>query len=108
VKCQGCGKKSVTFEPFFILSVPIPSTNRKVDVQVSGYFLSIIKIIFMELEIYDSLIQQQCIDLYTSEEEVSGWNCVYCKCKGKATKKIDLWRLPPYLIIHLQRYDFKG
>ncbi|CAL8109144.1 unnamed protein product [Orchesella dallaii] len=83
VTCSSCSTQSVTFEPFFILSVPIPSSGKKCDIQ-------------------------QCIDFYTTEEELSGWNCVQCKKKVRATKKIDLWRLPPYLIIHLQRFYNDG
>ncbi|XP_014808236.1 PREDICTED: ubiquitin carboxyl-terminal hydrolase 32 [Calidris pugnax] len=50
-----------------------------------------------------------CLRAFTSEEELGEDEMYYCsKCKIHclATKKLDLWRLPPILIIHLKRFQF--
>jgi ubiquitin carboxyl-terminal hydrolase 8 len=82
VKCMACNKSSTTFDTFFVLSIPIP------DSRIPGKRYSL----------------HECLDLYTAEEEINDWGCANCKTNGKAKKKIDLWRLPPTLIIHFQRF----
>nr|XP_054402845.1 ubiquitin carboxyl-terminal hydrolase 6-like [Pongo abelii]XP_054402851.1 ubiquitin carboxyl-terminal hydrolase 6-like [Pongo abelii] len=50
-----------------------------------------------------------CLRAFTSEEELGENDMYYCsKCKTHclATQKLDLWRLPPFLIIHLKRFQF--
>ncbi|XP_028977468.2 ubiquitin carboxyl-terminal hydrolase 32 isoform X2 [Esox lucius] len=50
-----------------------------------------------------------CLKAFTSEEELGENELYYCsKCKTHrlATKKLDLWRLPPILIVHLKRFQF--
>uniref|UniRef100_A0A9J8A4T3 Ubiquitin carboxyl-terminal hydrolase 32 n=1 Tax=Cyprinus carpio carpio TaxID=630221 RepID=A0A9J8A4T3_CYPCA len=50
-----------------------------------------------------------CLKAFTSEEELGEDELYYCsKCKTHrlATKKLDLWRLPPVLIVHLKRFQF--
>ncbi|XP_030648580.1 ubiquitin carboxyl-terminal hydrolase 32 [Chanos chanos] len=50
-----------------------------------------------------------CLKAFTTEEELGEDELYYCsKCKTHrlATKKLDLWRLPPILIIHLKRFQF--
>ncbi|XP_061683734.1 ubiquitin carboxyl-terminal hydrolase 32 [Syngnathoides biaculeatus] len=50
-----------------------------------------------------------CLKTFTSEEELGEDELYYCsKCKTHrpATNKIDLWRLPPILIVHFKRFHF--
>ncbi|XP_036392638.1 ubiquitin carboxyl-terminal hydrolase 32-like isoform X3 [Megalops cyprinoides] len=50
-----------------------------------------------------------CLRAFTSEEELGEDELYYCsKCHAHrlATKKLDLWRLPPILIVHLKRFQF--
>ncbi|XP_056466996.1 ubiquitin carboxyl-terminal hydrolase 32 isoform X2 [Gadus chalcogrammus] len=50
-----------------------------------------------------------CLKAFTGEEELGEDELYYCsKCKTHrlATKKLDLWRLPPILIVHLKRFHF--
>ncbi|XP_029026733.1 ubiquitin carboxyl-terminal hydrolase 32 isoform X5 [Betta splendens] len=52
---------------------------------------------------------ESCLKAFTSEEELGEDELYYCsKCKTHrlATKKLDLWRLPPILIVHLKRFQF--
>lgn len=46
-----------------------------------------------------------CLKAFTSEEELGEDELYYCsKCKTHrlATKKLDLWRLPPILVSRMQ------
>ena len=82
VECKTCGKKSTAFDTFMYLSLPIPPNIRQ-----------------------PTLIE--CMKLYCSPEIIE-WNCPMCKCLRKASKKLDVWRWPRYLIIHLKRFQFSA
>jgi ubiquitin C-terminal hydrolase len=50
-----------------------------------------------------------CFKLFTKKEILSDddlWFCPKCKAHMKASKKIDLWRLPPILIVQLKRFNY--
>lgn len=36
------------------------------------------------------------------------WKCPRCNAYRDAKKKIDIWKLPHYLIIHLKRFKYQG
>ncbi|XP_025837544.1 ubiquitin carboxyl-terminal hydrolase 32 isoform X2 [Agrilus planipennis] len=47
-----------------------------------------------------------CLRAFTSEERLEAkYHCSKCQEKQPATKKLQIWRLPPILIIHLKRFD---
>jgi ubiquitin carboxyl-terminal hydrolase 8 len=81
--CMECGLCNRQFEPFLYLSVPVHSS-------------AITKV-------------TDCIGKYLEEEILSGderWMCSRCNRKVDARKKIDLWKLPPVLVLHLKRFEF--
>eukprot|EP01103_Thecamoeba_quadrilineata_P004151 TRINITY_DN1387_c0_g1_i4.p1 TRINITY_DN1387_c0_g1~~TRINITY_DN1387_c0_g1_i4.p1 ORF type:complete len:787 (+),score=121.77 TRINITY_DN1387_c0_g1_i4:945-3305(+) len=50
-----------------------------------------------------------CINLFTSNEKLSTsnpWYCPCCKEMRRANKKMDVWKLPKILIVHLKRFRF--
>ncbi|KAG7159460.1 Ubiquitin carboxyl-terminal hydrolase 10-like 2, partial [Homarus americanus] len=52
-----------------------------------------------------------CLRAFTQSEtleETDSWFCPKCERKQPATKTISVWRYPPYLIIHLERFLFHG
>lgn len=52
-----------------------------------------------------------CLRAFTQSEtleETDSWFCPKCEQKQQATKTISVWRYPPYLIIHLERFLFHG
>lgn len=80
--CRQCPHTNIRFEPFMYLSVPISDSCRSVE---------------------------DCLKLYLSEEDLTGdnqWYCEKCKSHVDATKKIDLWIMPPILIVHLKRFKY--
>uniref|UniRef100_A0A1A9X121 ubiquitinyl hydrolase 1 n=1 Tax=Glossina brevipalpis TaxID=37001 RepID=A0A1A9X121_9MUSC len=47
-----------------------------------------------------------CLKAFTSEEKLEQWyHCGHCKGKKPATKKLQIWKLPPILIVHLKRFN---
>ncbi|XP_061571266.1 ubiquitin carboxyl-terminal hydrolase 15-like isoform X2 [Cololabis saira] len=50
-----------------------------------------------------------CIELFTTKEKLGAedpWYCPNCKQHQQATKKLDLWCLPPVLVVHLKRFSY--
>ncbi|KAK7074137.1 hypothetical protein SK128_019422 [Halocaridina rubra] len=59
----------------------------------------------------DPLTIYDCLRAFTQSEtlgETDLWFCPKCERKQRATKTISVWRYPPYLIIHLERFLFHG
>ncbi|MEE6480705.1 hypothetical protein FKM82_012651 [Ascaphus truei] len=52
---------------------------------------------------------KDCIELFTTKEKLGvedPWYCPNCKEHQQATKKLDLWSLPPVLVVHLKRFSY--
>ncbi|XP_055303814.1 ubiquitin carboxyl-terminal hydrolase Usp2 isoform X9 [Sitodiplosis mosellana] len=82
LKCTVCGNSSVTFDPFWDLSVSLPTSSR------------------CKLE--------SCLDLFIKEEVLDGDEmptCSKCKTRRKSTKSFTIQRFPKYLVIHLKRFS---
>nr|CAI5844902.1 unnamed protein product [Callosobruchus analis] len=83
LKCTFCGHSSVTFDPFWDLSLPIP--------QRTGL-----------------LRLSQCLDSFTREETLDGDEkptCSKCKERRKCTKSLSIHKFPKILVIHLKRFS---
>jgi len=82
LQCKVCNHTSTTYQPFSVLSVPIP--NKK-NCNIFYCFQDFTK----------------CENLETDEQ----WSCPHCKKKQPSTKQLTITRLPRNLIIHLKRFD---
>ncbi|KAK3598059.1 hypothetical protein CHS0354_042432 [Potamilus streckersoni] len=83
--CLTCKKKSITFQAFMYLSLPIPTNSR--------------------------CSLQDCLRKFLQEEKMSGssrWRCPQCKVERDSIKKIDIWKLPRILLIGLNRFVYDG
>ncbi|KAK4877787.1 hypothetical protein RN001_010293 [Aquatica leii] len=83
LRCTHCGHCSVTFDPFWDLSLPLP--------QRAG-----------------PLRLQQCLDSFTREETLDGDEkptCSKCKERRKCTKSFAIQKFPKILVIHLKRFS---
>ncbi|KAI3802030.1 hypothetical protein L1987_30153 [Smallanthus sonchifolius] len=50
-----------------------------------------------------------CLEAFLREEPLvpeDMWFCPQCKERRQASKKLDLWRLPEVLVIHLKRFSY--
>ncbi|OWM69055.1 ubiquitin carboxyl-terminal hydrolase 8 [Punica granatum] len=51
----------------------------------------------------------KCLEAFLTEEPLGPedmWFCPRCKEHRQASKKLDLWRLPEILVIHLKRFSY--
>ncbi|XP_031572210.1 ubiquitin carboxyl-terminal hydrolase 32-like [Actinia tenebrosa] len=51
----------------------------------------------------------ECLTAFTKEEELGEdelWYCNKCKKHRLAVKKLEIWSLPPILVIHLKRFQY--
>uniref|UniRef100_A0A8C3RQH2 Ubiquitin carboxyl-terminal hydrolase 8 n=1 Tax=Chelydra serpentina TaxID=8475 RepID=A0A8C3RQH2_CHESE len=85
VQCLTCHKKSRTFEAFMYLSLPLASTSK--------------------------CTLQECLRLFSKEEKLTDNNrfyCSHCKTRRDSLKKLEIWKLPPVLLVHLKRFSYDG
>ncbi len=80
-KCPHCQYKSQNFEPFFLLSLPILSKHRN---------------------LYDCIQTFQETEILDDENK---WKCDHCEERVNAERKIELWRLPNFLILSFKRFN---
>ncbi|CAG5109693.1 Oidioi.mRNA.OKI2018_I69.chr2.g4200.t2.cds [Oikopleura dioica] len=61
-------------------------------------------------ELHDKGIDiNQCLNLFTIEEKLregEEWYCPTCKEHQQAYKHMQIWKLPPVLILHLKRFHY--
>lgn len=85
VQCLTCHRKSRTFETFMYLSLPLASTSK--------------------------CSLQDCLRLFSKEEKLTDNNkvfCRHCKAHRDSTKKLEVWKVPPILLVHLKRFSYEG
>ncbi|XP_059172661.1 ubiquitin carboxyl-terminal hydrolase 8-like [Physella acuta] len=83
--CGTCKKMSVNFQTFMFLSLPIPASSK--------------------------CSLKDCIKEFLNPELMTGsskWKCPQCKVERDSKKKIDIWKLPPILLIGLNRFHAEG
>ncbi|KAJ1690524.1 hypothetical protein LUZ63_014679 [Rhynchospora breviuscula] len=57
----------------------------------------------------ESVSLYSCLEAFLTDEPLGPddmWYCPQCKDHRQADKKLDLWRLPEILIIHLKRFSY--
>lgn len=57
----------------------------------------------------DSISLYACLEAFLNEEPLGPddmWYCPCCKEHRQASKKLDLWRLPEILVVHLKRFSY--
>jgi len=87
--CTECGYRSLTFDPFWDLSLPIPTRTQ--SLLMSG-----------KVSLHD------CFKRFTQEETLDGDEkptCERCKKRRKCLKQFSIERFPQILVIHLKRFS---
>ncbi|XP_072320834.1 ubiquitin carboxyl-terminal hydrolase 8 isoform X2 [Eucyclogobius newberryi] len=85
LQCLTCHHKSRTFETFMYLSLPLASTSK--------------------------CSLQDCLRLFSKEERLTDNNkafCGHCKAHRDSTKKLEIWKVPPIVLVHLKRFSYEG
>jgi len=83
LECSRCGYKSITFDMFWDLSIPLPRDKPSTTVQ-------------------------ECLQLFMSKEELTDDEeptCDRCKQKRPCTKKFSIQKCPKILVLHLKRFS---
>lgn len=102
--CSKCGFSSDCFDPFYDLSLPIPSSTRSRLTEDRRY----IDRCFGRTR-KSSLSIKECLDtLFTDEEELGASEktlCSKCKMVQRSTKTMQIERIPHVLVLHLKRFN---
>lgn len=64
---------------------------------------------FLAKRTQESVSLYKCLEAFLKEEPLGPedmWFCPVCKKHCQASKKLDLWRLPEILVIHLKRFSY--
>jgi len=59
----------------------------------------------------EKLTLEDCIADFTKNEKLSqeeSWYCPTCKDHKQASKKMDIWKTPSILVLHLKRFQNRG
>jgi ubiquitin C-terminal hydrolase len=86
ITCTKCEKRSCTFDNFQDLSVSFPKAIR--SLMDSNFELS------------------KLLENFSKEEIIEDFLCKNCKTRVKARRKLEIWRVPKILVIHLKRFLF--
>ena len=104
--CLSCGHRSLRFDPFWSLSIPIPKDSSSSSSTTSRMkrYLGLKRRNKSE----SKFKIQECLQLYVSEEHLSESEAPHCsKCKAcrPAKKRMQIFRLPKVLVLHLKRFS---
>ncbi|EEC44634.1 predicted protein, partial [Phaeodactylum tricornutum CCAP 1055/1] len=89
VTCPQCNFSSRNFDPFNLLSIPIPTA------QVAG----------------DGMDLGVCLTEFCKTQNLSlsdNWKCPRCKKFRQGQQNMNLWRLPDLLTFHLKRFNMSA
>lgn len=89
LKCLVCKYTTNKFESFMYLSVPVLDDN--------------------DANSHYSVDLADCIKEFTKEEKLDHdekWFCPKCQKFQISTKKIDIWKCPNILVVHLKRFKY--
>lgn len=78
IECDTCSHRSLTFEPFSIISLSFPSSGR--------------------------CTLRELLQHYYKDSRIE-YKCSKCKRLRGCVRKLDIWKLPPVLILHLNRFE---
>jgi ubiquitin carboxyl-terminal hydrolase 8 len=89
INCNNCLNTSIKFDPYNIISLPIPIPK-----------------------IGETYTLEKCLETYFKKEEKlkddNKYSCDYCDCKTEADMKTELWSSPSRLIIQFKRFTAHG
>ncbi|KAM0826376.1 hypothetical protein ACQ4PT_068917 [Festuca glaucescens] len=85
------------------------SASRQYNTSVLNNLPEIHKLELIPKESKDCVALHGCLEAFLKEEPLGPedmWYCPCCKKHQQAMKKLDLWRLPEVLVIHLKRFSY--
>ncbi|KAJ0405488.1 hypothetical protein ATCC90586_000151 [Pythium insidiosum] len=113
IRCHTCNHRSLCFDVFWDLSVPVPKKPKvSTHLRIASVFSSSPSSTGSAEPSSPSsqgVSIQDCLKAYTEQELLDDGDSYYCsKCKAHraVTKKISLYRLPQVLVVHLKRFSY--
>lgn len=92
------------------LLVSWPEKNiKRYDTQLLSSLPEVFKSVLFAKRPQESVSLYKCLEAFLKEEPLGPedmWYCPGCKEHRQASKKLDLWRLPEVLVIHLKRFSY--
>ncbi|KAL2945524.1 Ubiquitin carboxyl-terminal hydrolase 8 [Bienertia sinuspersici] len=92
------------------LNVVVSWPEKKIDMYDTvrlSHLPEIFKSGFLSKRPQENVSLYRCLEAFLNEEPLGPedmWYCPGCKQHRQASKKLDLWRLPEILVIHLKSY----
>ncbi|KAK7396784.1 hypothetical protein VNO78_17942 [Psophocarpus tetragonolobus] len=113
------GKKIISNEPLLVTLLPrkppevVVLWSDKMLKVYNTYLLDSLPQVFKS-QLFTKRTQEsvsiyKCLEAFLKEEPLGPedmWYCPKCKKPQQATKKLDLWRLPEILVVHLKRFSY--
>ena len=102
VCCSVCHNKSVVFDPFMDLALPLPRRKSSYSRPTHSYSYS------YDLSLDPAVKLEECLTMFTDAEDLNEEERPYCaKCKKltASTKQLHIAMFPKYLVIQLKRFS---
>ncbi|KAL9230889.1 hypothetical protein vseg_006182 [Gypsophila vaccaria] len=82
---------------------------RRYDISHLSLLPEVFRRKFPTFKTPESVSLYKCLESFSKEEPLGPedmWYCPSCKQHQQASKKLDLWRLPEILVVHLKRFSY--
>lgn len=115
VECLCCQHRTLCFDPFYDLSLPIPKEPSTISTILQRTHIrndvSYNKNTEFDHRLGSSFTLEDCLSCFTKKEVLDGVNkihCERCKTAQRSTRRLMIARFPRVLVIHLKRFDNMG
>ncbi len=103
IKCDKCEHRSLTFDTFMDLSLPIPKSSKSTPSAGYSYLSS------SSYGSEGSVSLIDCLNEFSKPEELdTDYKCEKCKKAGRITKKTSIYYLPKVLVLHLKWFSYSS
>ncbi|PIN07052.1 Ubiquitin C-terminal hydrolase [Handroanthus impetiginosus] len=102
-------KPTPTPDRLYVLVSWPPKMVKHYNVQPLGSLPKVFESGSLTTRPQESVSLYKCLEAFLKEEPLGPddmWYCPVCKKHCQASKKLDLWRLPEILVIHLKRFSY--
>ncbi|KAG2774208.1 hypothetical protein JG687_00009173 [Phytophthora cactorum] len=115
IRCETCNHRSLCFDVFWDLSLPVPKKSGKNSaMRISSGFFSGGRTASATSDTAANSTSggmsiHDCLKAYTEQELLSddaAYYCSKCKTHRSVAKKISVYRLPNVLVLHLKRFSY--
>ncbi|KAI9990698.1 hypothetical protein PInf_018255 [Phytophthora infestans] len=110
IRCETCNHRSLCFDVFWDLSLPVPKKiGKNSTMRISSGFFSGGRTASASGDTASAMSIHDCLKAYTEQEflgDDAAYYCQKCKTHRSVAKKISVYRLPNVLVLHLKRFSY--